>query len=75
MRRLNCGSETAAARLGGRVGGERTKKETVTVALEEYIARRAQARIVDHFGSFEWDDGYDYKADRASHDRKLGDEG
>jgi Bacterial antitoxin of type II TA system, VapB len=51
------------------VGGERTKKATVTRALEEYIARREQAKIVDSFGTLEWDDTYDYKADR-SRDRK-----
>jgi len=54
------------------VGGERTKKATVTIALEEYIARREQAKIVEHFGSLDWDDDYDYKADRRARDRKLG---
>lgn len=51
-----------------KAGGERTKKATVTVALEEYIARREQAKIVEHFGSLDWDEGYDYKADRRSRD-------
>lgn len=32
------------------VSGFRTKKETVTVALREFIARREQAGIVDLFG-------------------------
>ena len=47
------------------VGGERTKRATVTRALEEYIARREQAKIVDSFGTLEWDDTYDYKAERS----------
>lgn len=55
-----------------KVGGESTKKATVTVALEEFIARREQAKIVEHFGTMEWDPEYDYKADRAARDRKLG---
>jgi hypothetical protein len=55
------------------VGGERTKKQTVTRALEEYIARREQARIVDHFGTLDWSPSYDYKADRRSRDQKLDD--
>ncbi len=46
------------------IGGEKTKKATVTVALEEYIARRAQAKILEHRGAFEWDETYDYKAAR-----------
>ncbi len=54
-----------------KVGGERTKKATVTTALEEYIARREQARIVEHFGTLDWDPGYDHKADRRTRDRKL----
>jgi hypothetical protein len=53
------------------VGGERTKKQTVTTALEEYIARREQARIVEHFGTLDWDASYDHKADRRSRDQKL----
>lgn len=55
-----------------RVGGERTKKATVTHALEEYIARREQAKIVEAFGTLEWDETYDYKEGRRSRDRKLG---
>jgi hypothetical protein len=47
------------------VGGERTKKATVTRALEEYIARREGARLIELFGSFEWDADYDYKAERS----------
>jgi Arc/MetJ family transcription regulator len=54
------------------IGGEKTKKATVTVALEEYIARRAQAEIVKHFGTLEWDEDYDYKESRRTRDRKLG---
>ncbi len=47
------------------VGGERTKKATVTRALEEYIARREQARILELFGTVEMDPDYDYKAERT----------
>lgn len=54
------------------IGGEKTKKATVTVALEEYIARRAQAKIIEHRGAFEWDETYDYKESRRRRDRKLG---
>lgn len=55
------------------IGGEKTKKATVTVALEEYIARRAQAEIIKRFHTFDdWDPDYDYKEERRRRDRKLG---
>jgi Arc/MetJ family transcription regulator len=55
------------------VGGEKTKKATVTVALEEFIARRAQAKILESRGRFDdWDPDYDYKDERLARDRKLG---
>lgn len=50
------------------VGGMPTKKQTVTVALEEFIARRNRAKIVDLFGTVEWDDSFDYKAARRARD-------
>lgn len=45
-------------------GGRRTKKEAVTEALREYIARRRQSRVADLFGTIEFDRGYDYKRQR-----------
>lgn len=45
--------------------GERTKKAAVTRALEEFIARREQTRILDLFGTVEFDEDYDYKAERS----------
>jgi hypothetical protein len=46
------------------LSGERTKKAAVTKALEEFIARRRQKRVLELFGKLEWDAGYDYKAER-----------
>ena len=48
-----------------RVGGHRTKKATVNEALEEYIRRRKQQEILALFGTVEYDEGYDYKAQRS----------
>jgi Arc/MetJ family transcription regulator len=48
-----------------RIGGQRTKKATVAAALEEYIQRRKQARILDLFGKVEFDSTYSYKKQRA----------
>jgi len=46
------------------VGGVRTKKEAVTEALKEYIARRRQAQVTKLFGTIEFDPKYDYKKQR-----------
>jgi len=47
-----------------KTGGHRTKKEAVTTALEEYIQRHRQRRILDAFGAFDFDPTYAYKAER-----------
>lgn len=47
------------------VSGERTKKATVTKALQEFIARREQRRVADLLGKLEWDQSFDYKAERT----------
>lgn len=47
------------------VGGERSKKDTVTKALQEFIARREQRRVAELLGKLDWDASYDYKADRS----------
>ena len=46
------------------VSGERTKKAAVTRALEEFVARRRQKRLLELMGKFEWDPGFDYKKAR-----------
>ncbi|MFZ7132793.1 MAG: type II toxin-antitoxin system VapB family antitoxin [Eubacteriales bacterium] len=43
------------------IAGIKTKKETVNLALKEFIQRRKQEEIIDLFGSVEIDDDYDYK--------------
>jgi Bacterial antitoxin of type II TA system, VapB len=47
------------------VSGERTKKAVVTMALHEFIARREQRRVVELMGKLEWNDSFDYKAERS----------
>ncbi len=47
------------------VSGERTKKAAVTRALEEFIARREQKRLLELMGKLEWDPSFDYKAERS----------
>ena len=47
------------------VSGERTKKAAVTKALQEFIARREQRRVLDLMGKLEWDPTFDYKRERS----------
>jgi hypothetical protein len=47
------------------VSGERTKKAAVTKALQEFIARREQLRVLDLMGKLEWDPSFDYKSERS----------
>ncbi|MEQ1729258.1 MAG: type II toxin-antitoxin system VapB family antitoxin [Vicinamibacterales bacterium] len=47
-----------------KIGGKATKKATVTEALQEYIDRRRQARVVDLFGTIDYEPKYDYKKQR-----------
>ncbi len=46
------------------LSGERTKKAAVTKALQEFVARREQARLLDLFGKLEGDKSFDYKQER-----------
>ena len=47
------------------LSGEQTKRAAVTKALQEFIARREQKRVLELFGALEWDPGYDYKRERS----------
>jgi Arc/MetJ family transcription regulator len=53
-----------------RVGKLRTKKETVTQALTEFIQRRRQRNILKALGTIEFRKDWDYKEDRR--DRESG---
>lgn len=47
------------------VSGERTKKAAVTKALQEFIARREQRRVLELLGKLEWDESFNHKAERS----------
>jgi len=47
-----------------KAAGLKTKKDTVTLALKEFIARRKQEEIINLFGSIEYDSDYNYKKSR-----------
>jgi Arc/MetJ family transcription regulator len=47
------------------LSGKKSKKDAVTMALEEFIARRSQKGLLELFGKIDWDPGYDCKAERS----------
>jgi hypothetical protein len=47
-----------------KIGGHKTKRETVEEALREYIRHRGQKRIIELFGTIDYDPDYDYKKER-----------
>lgn len=49
-----------------RLGGKKTKRETVNEALKEYVQRRKQQDILALFEKFDFDPQYDYKKARKS---------
>ena len=47
------------------IGGYNTKKETVTVALEEFITNRRKQSLIDLLGTIDYDEDYNYKEGRS----------
>jgi len=47
------------------IGGEKSKKATVNRALHEFVARREQQKILELFGTLDWDSDFDYKRERT----------
>jgi Arc/MetJ family transcription regulator len=52
-----------------RAGKHKSKKDAVNAALAEYVQRRKEHRILDYFGTFDFDPAYDYKAGRRRRSR------
>ncbi len=48
-----------------KMGGFKTKKDTVNQALSEFIRRHEQAAVIDLFGALDFSEGFDHKALRA----------
>jgi len=46
-----------------RLAQVRTKKEAVNLALQEFVDRREQLKVIELFGTVDYGD-YDYKAQR-----------
>lgn len=46
------------------LSGFRTKREAVTMALQEFVARRKQQKALQLEGTIDFDPDYDYKEQR-----------
>jgi len=75
MCKLMCNGGDMATNLGideellvkaKKIGGHKSKKETVNSALKEYIQRRKQLEITELFRNIEYDEKYDYKEHRKN---------
>ena len=47
------------------IGGLKTKKDTVNLALDEFIQRRKRQEVINLFEKIEFDKNYDYKKSRG----------
>jgi hypothetical protein len=44
-----------------RCGRHKTKREAVSAALQDYVDKWRRLKILDHFGTVDYDPHYDYK--------------
>ncbi len=56
-----------------RVGHHHTKKAAVTVALQEYVRRHQQQKIIELFGAIDYAENYDYKKHRSRNEKHASD--
>jgi Arc/MetJ family transcription regulator len=49
-----------------KLGGYKSKKNTVNAALDEFIQHRRRLAVIEAFGTFDFDDSYDYKKERQA---------
>ena len=57
----NLSIDTELLEIALKTGGLKTKRETVNLALKEFIQKRKNAEVLSLFGKVEYDDDYDYK--------------
>ena len=60
----NIAISDALLRKACELSGLTNKKAVATQALIEYVQKRQQVKIVDLFGTIEYDEHYDYKVQR-----------
>ena len=60
----NLNIDTTLLQEAYRIGKFKSKRETVNIALKEYIQRKKQKNIIKYFNSIDLDSSFDYKAAR-----------
>jgi hypothetical protein len=60
----NLAIDDALLKKALKIGGKKTKKDTVNEALKEFIVRREQKKVVDLFGTVDYFDDYEPKKAR-----------
>ncbi|MBD2777431.1 type II toxin-antitoxin system VapB family antitoxin [Iningainema tapete] len=45
-------------------GNQQTERDVVEVALREYVQRRKQLKVLELFGTVDYDEDYNYKQQR-----------
>ena len=60
----NLALDNTLLNLALKVGGFKTKKDTVNAALKEFVERHKQLEIIELFGTLPFDSDYDYKERR-----------
>ena len=61
----NLGIDNNLLTLAQGISKIKTKKDTVNLALKEFIQRRKQEEIIELFGQMEYETDYDYKKMRT----------
>ena len=61
---MNLAIDQELLREALRVSGLKSEKDTVNLALKEFVIRRKQLEILNLFGRFNPDSDYDYKKGR-----------
>ncbi len=62
----NLGIDDRLIEEARKLGHHRTKKETITAALHEYVRRLKQQRILALFNTVEYHQNYDHKRERRT---------
>lgn len=61
---INLAIEDDLIEQAKKIGNHKSKKAAVTEALQEYIQRRRQIKLIDLFGTIDIDPDDDYKMQR-----------
>ncbi len=60
----NLGIDNELLNKALKLSGSKTKKDTVNLALLEFIQRREKEKVIDLFNTIKYDENYNYKNGR-----------